>query len=48
MGSFHATMWHLLTADHITVEAMQAHAEDPGLDEKLVLVHQHPNNVWAL
>lgn len=29
-------------------DAMQAYAEDLGLDDKLVRVHQHPNNVWAL
>lgn len=28
--------------------AAVAYAEDLGLDEKLVRVHQHPNNVWAL
>lgn len=27
---------------------MQAYAEDLGLDDKLLRVHQHPNNVWAV
>ncbi|KAF7864053.1 hypothetical protein EAF04_007018 [Stromatinia cepivora] len=29
-------------------EAAAAYAEDLGLDESLLLVNQHPNNVWAL
>ncbi|KAG6357487.1 hypothetical protein INS49_013364 [Diaporthe citri] len=29
-------------------DAMQAYAEDLGLDDELVRVRQHPNNVWAL
>lgn len=31
-----------------TEKAAGAYAEDLGLDESLVRVHQHPNNVWAL
>lgn len=43
----HAYAALLLEQGHVG-DAMQAYAEDLGLDDRLVRVHQHPNNVWAL
>ncbi|KAI1390759.1 uncharacterized protein F4822DRAFT_436475 [Hypoxylon trugodes] len=37
----------LLEQGHVD-KAATANAEDLGLDDTLVRVHQHPNNVWAL